>query len=176
MTEVPADPSPDRDAQRWRGVVAALLNDDARAVLAETARRDLTPARRARALDRLEAAGLVRLDEGEAVFDEEGIRALLASPSRPAGPERFLDRTGRIDRYPATGGDRAALLAWVAARAFGEAEVLSEAEVNERLLPYSPGGDVAVLRRYLVDHELLERTRSGSQYAAVQPESVDADD
>lgn len=163
------------DEQRWRGVVAALLNDDARAVLAETARRDLTPARRARAVDRLEAVGLVRLDEGEAVFDAEGLRALLASPSRPTGPERFLDRSGRIDRYPATDGERAALLAWVAARAFGETEVLSEAEVNERLLPYAPGGDVAVSRRYLVDYELLERTRSGSQYAAVQPESVDAD-
>ena len=39
------------------------------------------------------------------------------------------------------------------------------ADVNARLEPYAPGSDVAVLRRYLVDHELLERTRSGSEYA-----------
>lgn len=175
MPGLPADPPHARDDQRWRGVIAALLNDDARAVLAETASRDITSARRARALDRLEAAGLVRLVDDGPVFDAEGIRALLASPPRPAGPERFLDRSGRIDRYPANGTERATLLTWIAARAFGDAEVLSEAEVNERLLPYSPGGDVAVLRRYLVDDGLLERTRSGSQYAAVRPDSTDAD-
>lgn len=32
--------------------------------------------------------------------------------------------------------------------------------------PYAPGGDVAVLRRYLVDAGLLERTASGSEYRA----------
>lgn len=39
--------------------------------------------------------------------------------------------------------------------------------MNERLAPFAPGGDVAVLRRYLVDHGLLERTPSGSEYAPV---------
>jgi hypothetical protein len=41
--------------------------------------------------------------------------------------------------------------------------VLSEKELNERLEPFS--SDVAVLRRHLVDHGLVERTRSGSEYA-----------
>ena len=47
----------------------------------------------------------------------------------------------------------------------------TEAEVNDTLEPYATGGDVAVLRRYLVDHELLERTRSGSEYARVDSAS-----
>lgn len=80
---------------------------------------------------------------------------------------RFLDASGRIDRYPAAAGDRRALLCWVVGRAIGADEVLAETEVNERLAPYAPGEDVAALRRYLVDHELLERTRSGTQYARV---------
>lgn len=88
---------------------------------------------------------------------------------RPAKDDiaRFLDAAGRIDRYPAAHGERRDLLRWVAERAIGADEVLAEDEVNERLLPYAPDGDVAVLRRHLVDHELLERTPSGSQYARV---------
>lgn len=44
--------------ERWRAVVAALLNDDLRAVLAEIApAAPLTPARRERAIDRLVLAG-----------------------------------------------------------------------------------------------------------------------
>jgi len=38
-------------------------------------------------------------------------------------------------------------------------------EVNLRLLRYSD--DVAVLRRYLVDFELLERTADGTSYRRV---------
>ncbi|WEK14285.1 MAG: DUF2087 domain-containing protein [Candidatus Microbacterium phytovorans] len=81
---------------------------------------------------------------------------------------RFLDRDGRIDRYPLRSADRKALLTWVAARALPHGVVLDEAAVNARLEPYAPAGDVAVLRRYLVDHGLVERTRSGSEYVRVE--------
>lgn len=154
------------DPERWRGVVAALLNDDLRAVLAETAPREpLSPARRARALERLEQLGLVRSEADAVVFDSDAVRALLTPKPRLTGPERFLDADGRIDRYPLKADERRALLEWVADRAFSPGDLLSEADVNARLEPYAPGGDVAVMRRYLVDHELLERTRSGSEYA-----------
>lgn len=89
------------------------------------------------------------------------------APRARAGADditRFLDTEGRIDRYPLRDGDRRALLRWVAVQALPEGAVLDEARVNELLEPYAPGGDVAVLRRYLVDHELVERTRSGSEY------------
>ncbi len=154
--------------ERWRGVVAALLNDDLRTVLAEIApAAPLTPARRERAIDRLILAGVLRRDRADVAIDTAALRALLAAPVRPTGPERFLDADGRIDRYPAGAGDRRTLLEWIAERAFPIDETLSEGQVNERLAPFAPGGDVAVLRRYLVDHELLERTPSGSEYAPV---------
>ncbi|PZU46223.1 MAG: hypothetical protein DI566_08750 [Microbacterium sp.] len=160
------DPSPP-NAEQWRAVIAALRDDAVRAVLAETVGLDsISAKRRSRAVARLSELGILHAgDDGDPVFDDSVLTALLSSPPRPAGNERFLDREGRIDRYPANARDRAELLAWVAARAFEPDDVLTEPEVNERLLPYAPGGDVAVLRRYLVDHGLLLRTRSGSSYA-----------
>lgn len=86
---------------------------------------------------------------------------------RRTGPARFLDDDGRIDRYPLRDADRRELLAWIADRALPLGTVLAERDVNEMLSPLAPGGDVAVLRRYLVDHGLLERTRSGSEYSRV---------
>lgn len=158
----------EQKTERWRGVVAALLNDDVRAVIAETVSAPLTPKRRERALAQAENAGLVRRGAGDAViFDDTVIRELLASAPRPTGPERFLDREGRIDRYPADSAQRRALLAWIAVRAFSPGDVLTETEVNDRVRAYAPNEDVAVLRRYLVDHQLLERTRSGSEYAVI---------
>ena len=148
----------------WRAVIAALRDDDVRALLGETAPAALTPRRRERAQQRLIALGLV-VDDGDGIrFDDTPLRDLLSNAPRPQGPERFLDSDGRIDRYPAQAADRLAVLRHVAVRAFSPDTVLSERDVNERLEPYAPNGDVAVLRRYLVDHGLLRRTASGSEY------------
>lgn len=78
---------------------------------------------------------------------------------------RFLDRDGRIDRYPLRSPQRRELLELIVERAVPHGRVFTEAEINECLGPFAPADDVAVLRRYLVDHGLLERTRSGSEYA-----------
>ena len=154
-------------SDRWRGVVAALTNPDLRAVLAETmSAPPLSDARRRRAVARLLELGLIREGTtGALEFDDAAVRGILSEnpPARPAGPERYLDADGRIDRYPSQRSERDALLRWVAERAVREDEVLSEHETNERLEPFTR--DVAVLRRYLVDAGCLERTRSGSQYA-----------
>jgi hypothetical protein len=83
------------------------------------------------------------------------------------GVTRFLDADGRIDRYPVRNSDRHALLEYVVARALPRGVVVDEAGINARLEPFAPGGDVAVLRRYLVDHSLVERTPTGSEYARV---------
>lgn len=156
-------------SERWRGVVAALLNPDLRAALAEVPAVSLTPARRARAFARLEELGLVRREGDGWVFTDAALRDILAEnpPVRLTGPARFLDAEGRIDRYPLRDDDRRELLGWVAEQALAEGETWTESEVNERLEPYAPAGDVAVLRRYLVDFGFLERTRSGSEYARV---------
>lgn len=156
------------ESERWRGVVAALLNDDLRAVLGETApAAALTPARRERAIARLVDLGVVARAGDDVLLEASVLRELLATAPRPNGPERFLDHDGRIDRYPSHPGERRTFLEWVLSRTFRPGEVLTEPEVGERLAPLAPGGDVAVLRRYLVDNGLLERTRSGSQYAPV---------
>jgi len=159
-------------SEKWRGVVAALLNPDLRAALGElSADVRLTDARRARALQRLTELGLAETNAAGAVgFTDAALRALLAEdvPVRPTGPERFLDADGKIDRYPMKAPERRALLVWIVERAFSPGEMLSESALNERLSAYT--SDVAVLRRYLVDHDLVERTRSGSQYARVTAE------
>lgn len=154
-------------SERWRGVLAALMNPDLRAVLAESmAAPPLTESRRQRAIERLAELGLVReTDSGELEFDDALVRGILSEnpPVKRTGPERFLDAEGRIDRYPAQAADRRDLLRWIADRAFSPGEVLSEQETNDRLSAF--GADTAVLRRYLVDEGVLERTTSGSEYA-----------
>lgn len=154
----------DAAGEQWKPIMAALLDDDARAVLAETAPVALTVKRRERALQRLERCGLVRRAPEGIEFAPEVVRQLLASSPRPTGPERFLDRDGRIDRYPANHRERTVLLEWIAQRAVSPGEVLSEAEIGDALEPFAPAGDVAVLRRYLVDGGILRRTPSGSEY------------
>lgn len=159
-------------SDRWRGVIAALLNPELRAVLAEAiAATPLTDARRQRAQDRLCELGLLRETADGLAFDEALLRDILAEspPEKATGPARFLDGAGRIDRYPVQHADRLELLRWVAVRAFAPGDVLSEQATNERLSPFTD--DVAALRRFLVDAELLERTRSGSEYALVSSES-----
>ena len=50
-------------------------------------------------------------------------------------------------------------------------EVVTERELTERLAPFGP--DTAALRRAMVDAEVLERTRSGSEYARVAQASAE---
>jgi hypothetical protein len=155
-------------SDRWRGVVASLLNPDLRVALAEVildADSPLSAPRRERARARLIEVGLLREDANGPHFDESAVRSILneAPVTKVTGAQRYLTGDGRIDRYPVREADRLELLAWVASRAFRSGDVLTEQQVNERLSPFTD--DVAVLRRYLVDYELLERTRSGSEYA-----------
>ena len=78
------------------------------------------------------------------------------------GIDRFIVN-GRIDTYPAKPADRRALLEWVAANAMQPSEVLTEPELNDRLVAFRD--DAATLRRYLVDEGLLQRTPSESSYS-----------
>lgn len=76
-----------------------------------------------------------------------------------------LDRwlvDGRIAVYPRRAADRRALLQHVVAEAIGRDEGLDEPEVNDRLRGFTD--DTATLRRYLVDHGLLVRSRDGAVY------------
>ncbi|VXB41165.1 conserved hypothetical protein [Arthrobacter sp. 9AX] len=157
----------------WRRVLAALAGSDARTAYAQIVLGTKPPdvlagfkeQRRNRALVALLESGLVeRNAAGELVAPDSVFRNLLnQQPRRQAqtGVHRFM-RLGRIERYPAGRAERRELLAWLAKEAFGSGEELTEKQVNERLLAYTD--DVVLLRRYLVDFGLMERTPSGSTY------------
>lgn len=164
------------DPQQWRAVVAALANPQVRRLFAElelgapqeTAGAEMGASRKRRALTSLRKAGLVREVSGNTVTNPEVFAQALASaplPERPTGVERFLRQDGRIDRYPADAAERTALLALLASRVLDFGEVIPEREITERLTRFTD--DPAGLRRAMVDDEILERTRSGSEYARV---------
>ena len=155
----------------WRRVMAALANQDARTayaqiVLGAEVLADVKDQRRNRAIAILLEAGLVDRTASNGYLASETIfhELLTRQPKRQpkTGVDRFL-HLGRIDRYPATAADRRELLAWIVGKAIQPGEDLTERQVNERLLSYTE--DVVLLRRYLVDFGLLERTASGSSYS-----------
>ena len=157
----------------WRRVVAALANNDARTAYAQIGLgtqlpdvvAELSARRRDRAIAALLESGLVernaakQLEASGAIFS--GLLAQQPRRQAQTGLARFM-RLGRIDRYPANVAKRRELLAWIVREAIEPDEHLTEKQVNERLLSYTD--DVVMLRRYLIDFELLERTPSGSSY------------
>lgn len=164
------------DTNDWRAVIAALSNEDlrellARLILGEDVSDDLAgraPSRRTRLRAGLLKSGMVRDDGGTLVFDGSGLAEILATTASPraTGVDRFV-RDGRIERYPSGADDRTELLTWAAGRVLDDGEIVSERELNERLSAHTD--DVAGLRRALVDAELVERRRDGSEYALVTP-------
>ena len=158
----------------WRRVMAALANHDARTAYAQIvlgARlpeeiSGLNDQRRKRAIATLLESGLVERNAASELAAPEAIfRDLLTQqPRRQAqtGLARFM-RLGRIERYPANMAERRELLAWIVSEAIEPGERLTEKRVNERLLGYTD--DVVMLRRYMIDFGLLERTPSGSSYS-----------
>ena len=157
-------------ANEWRAVIAALANPDARQVYAEVVlglpdAAGLSPKKRERAVAALRSAGLIRTaQDGALELATAPLTAMLADAAEPRreGIERFTV-DGRIETYPAKPTDRRELLEWVAGEALGPDEVLTEAELGERLERFRE--DVATLRRYLVDEGLLLRTPSGTSYS-----------
>lgn len=112
--------------------------------------------------------GLLRATGFTIVDDRGGVRWERATGSRAQhGPQRFLTPDGRIERYPVRADDLQALLELVLPRVLSPGEVLTERELNARLAHLTD--DTALLRRNLVDHELVERTPSGTEYALAEP-------
>ncbi|MBX7444524.1 DUF2087 domain-containing protein [Arthrobacter sp. MAHUQ-56] len=168
----------------WRRVIAALGNSDARTAYAQivlgTALPDVLPdvkeQRRNRAISNLLESGLVeQRPSGGLAASELVFRNLLEQQprrQRKTGLDRFM-HLGRIERYPANQAERRELLARIAGEIAAPGERLSERQVNERLLSYTD--DVVLLRRYMVDFGLLERTPSGSSYALGRGEPQDGE-
>lgn len=113
--------------------------------------------------------GLLRATGFAAVGETDGgghlwVRSTAARAQ--TGPERFLTPDGRIQWFPAASADLRKLLDLIVPRLLSPDEVLTESEMNERAARVTD--EVALLRRQLVDHGLVERTPSGSEYALVQ--------
>lgn len=123
-----------------------------RADAADTARRRL-----------LDATGFERVDVAS---DRVETWERPAGIRPRTGPERFLDRDGRIERYPVRAADLQELLVAILPRVLSPGEVLTEAEINDRIRAIAK--DIAFVRRALVDHGLVERTLSGTEYALVE--------
>ncbi|MFG6444702.1 DUF2087 domain-containing protein [Microbacterium sp. P07] len=164
------------DANAWRPAIAALVNETAREVYARIvlgasatdAVAELPAARAESVIALLTASGLVVERDGYLVADTTNLKRMLATAApRPTGVDRFFRADGRIDRYPTKATERVEMLARVGAEVLQPGEVVTERELTDRLAPFAD--DVALLRRHLVDHGVLERTRSGSQYALAAP-------
>ncbi len=121
-----------------------------------------------RALRRLEGGGLVVLDEsGGVLLLSHRLKEVVRAATPPDQPEdhgpvapaeaavlRAFVRDGRLTGIPATRSKRLVVLDHVA-RVFEPGVRYPEREVNALLRAFHP--DVAALRRYLVDEELLSR-------------------
>ncbi|SEB37827.1 hypothetical protein SAMN04489806_0294 [Paramicrobacterium humi] len=150
----------------WRAVVAALANAEARRAYAHVVLGHDVADAPPKSVRQLERAGLIVADGDRFIADGSALRTLLretAEESPQAGPERYLRRDGRVDRYPSKPDDRVELLGFIAAHVIAPDERLAEPELNERLLRFDE--DTARLRRHLVDYGVLSRTPSGSEYA-----------
>ena len=157
------------DVPDARAVLALIVNDDARRMLArltlgeQIASRSELATRERRALDRLLDAKVVVADGSGYAINTPGLRAAVAaySPPRPQGIDRFV-RDGRIVSYPASDADRVEVLEWVGQQILKSGEQVDEHEINERLHPFMH--EHVLLRRYLVDYGVIERNSDGTGY------------
>jgi hypothetical protein len=127
------------------------------------------------AVRRLSDGGLVTIVEGGLVV-QIGVLRAAAGLTEPAGGARlapepaerlrdgvlrafFVD--GRLVSIPSKRSRRQVVLEYIVTR-FSPGVRYHEREVNAILLTFHP--DIASLRRYLVDHELLARDSDGTSY------------
>ncbi|MFD2757749.1 DUF2087 domain-containing protein [Gulosibacter faecalis] len=163
-------------AAEWRNVIALFVNEQTRHVAGrllagesvDPEALELSPSRRRHVVTAITNSGIAALtDDGVLALTPDVFPRLLAEGARPArtGIARFLVND-RIVTYPSAPAEREELLRWVRDRAIGVDETLTESELNDRLAKFHD--DVAVLRRYLVDFELLERRPDGAEYRRVR--------
>ena len=80
--------------------------------------------------------------------------------------QSYLDNEGRVTVLPSRknkGAERERVFLYVASK-FEEGIIYTEKQVNEILIRYHSFGDHALLRRSLIERNLLMRKRDGSAY------------
>lgn len=162
---------------RQRGIASTLLDRTL-----ETARREKYRVARLDTLARLGPALKFYLSQGfvecEAYYANPEPDALFLQraimPNVDPAIERYVDYTGRLTQWPSAKGNsqvRPALIAHLAAK-FEVNEVLSEAEVNQRLNEWHLFDDPAFLRRELIDTGWMIRDAYGKAYRRTAPVEV----
>ncbi|MGE4281835.1 MAG: DUF2087 domain-containing protein [Magnetospirillum sp.] len=100
----------------------------------------------------------------------------LSQPPLPVEPvdyrrvlrvSRHFDRNGKLLRWPKKTGERHLCL-WVMWSEIPAGQNLSEAAINALLTDNHLFGDYALLRRYLCDLKMMERTVDGRIYRRVE--------
>lgn len=81
--------------------------------------------------------------------------------------KQYLDSSGKITQLPKKQKARRALLEYLIGK-FDLGRTYSEREVNDICSEWHTFGDYFLLRRELVDHDLLCRERDGSRYWRAQ--------
>ncbi len=76
---------------------------------------------------------------------------------------QFIDSSGKITQLPQRQKARYALLEYLSEK-FEMDHIYLEKQVNEIINQWHTFGDYFILRRELIDNELLSRERDGSKY------------
>ena len=121
-------------------------------------------------LARLEAVRLIEKSEdglwqATEVFSDYLSRLKSAKNQVTDDVERFLVK-GRVHTWPSRAQDKNALLRWILQKSIPASEQFSEREVNERIRRYTD--DPALVRRYGVDHGILERDPATQIYRHIR--------
>ena len=153
----------------WIQVAAGLKNPAMRQALAEAlgtgAPVEPRDKKHAKELERWQATGLLMRSDAGVVLNEQLLLQTLQAAGRGAeertGIQRFFAGP-RLHTLPASPADRHAVMLCIRDAVITPGEQLHEPQLNERLRTVHP--DVALLRRYLVDHQLLARTVDGASY------------
>ena len=82
---------------------------------------------------------------------------------------RWLDSQGCLRQWPTKRRSQQLAVHYLVAK-FEAARVYSEQEVNEILDRWAPFRDAALLRRMLIEEQLLRRTPDGREYSVNEPE------
>lgn len=156
-------------AGAWIQVAAGLKNPSMRRLLGAVLSGEGAPEQPGKAelkdLERWTAIGLLRRDGSGWTLNEELLQQTLASASAAKadrqGIRRYFDQHA-LHTLPAKPADRHAVLIYLRDAVMDKDGELREEQLNERLRVFHP--DVALLRRYMVDHGLLLRAANGSSY------------
>lgn len=154
---------------KWVEIAAGLKNQNMRKalglVLAGEQDRLDGSTQNAKDLQRWAKIGLLRQENEHWQLNEQLLSDTLAAASatntQRTGILRFFTDS-RLNALPARPAERHAVMLHIRDQVLAAEESLREDQLNERLAVIHE--DVALLRRYMVDHGLVHRDAAGTDY------------